>query len=90
MIRELSSFQKFALRCTILLVVLMVLTAPALAQATAAFGTVSGTVLDASGAPVPGAKVTVSNSSLGLNRESTTRTVESSWRRRWSPVEGTR
>ncbi len=55
-----------------LLVVLMVLTAPAFAQATAAFGAVSGTVLDASGAPVPGAKVAVSNASLGLNRELTT------------------
>ena len=70
--REFSLFQKFTVQCTILLVVLMVLTGPAFAQATAAFGTVSGTVLDASGAPVPGAKVAVSNPSLGLNRELTT------------------
>ena len=70
--REFSLFQKCAVLCTSLLVVLTVLTAPAFAQATAAFGTVSGTVLDASGAPVPGAKVAVSNSSLGLNRELTT------------------
>src|SRR5271157_3947966 len=69
MMREFSLFQKCAVLCTILLVVLTVLTAPAFAQATAAFGTVSGTVLDASGAPVPGARVAVSNSSLGLNRE---------------------
>jgi hypothetical protein len=70
--REFSLFQKLAVLCTALVVVLMVLTAPAFAQATAAFGTVSGTVLDASGAPVPGAKVAVSNPSLGLNREETT------------------
>src|SRR5271157_170030 len=72
MMREFSLFQKFAILCTALLVVLTALTAPALAQATAAFGTVSGTVLDASGSPVPAAKVTVSNASLGLNRELTT------------------
>jgi hypothetical protein len=70
--REFSLFKKIAVQCTILLVVLMVLTAPAFAQATAAFGTVSGTVLDASGAPVPGAKVTVSNPSRGVARELTT------------------
>jgi len=70
--REFRLFRKFALQCTTLLVVLMVLTAPAFPQATAAFGSVSGTVLDASGSPVPAAKVTVSNSSLGLNRESST------------------
>jgi hypothetical protein len=67
--RQFSLFQKFSVLCTTLLVVLTVLTAPAFAQATAAFGTVSGTVLDASGAPVPAAKVTVSNPSLGLNRD---------------------
>ena len=70
--REFSLVQKLSVLCTILLVVLAVLTAPVFAQATAAFGTVSGTVLDASGAPVPTAKVTVSNASLGLNREITT------------------
>ena len=44
----------------------------AFAQATAAFGTVSGTVTDSSSAAVPGAAVTVSNPSLGLTRELTT------------------
>jgi len=70
--REFSLFQRFAVLCTALLVVLMVLTAPAFAQAITGFGAVSGTVLDASAAPVPGAKVVVFNPSLGLNREETT------------------
>src|SRR5450432_1366182 len=38
-------------------------------QATAGLGAISGTVLDASGAPIGGAKVVVSNSLIGLNRE---------------------
>jgi hypothetical protein len=42
------------------------------AQATAGYGTVSGTVLDPSGAPVGGAKVLVTNPSLGLTRELST------------------
>ena len=46
--------------------------ASAFAQATAGFGNISGTVLDASNAPVPGATVVVSNSSLGLTRNLTT------------------
>jgi hypothetical protein len=38
-------------------------------QATAGLGAISGTVLDASHAPIAGAKVVVSNASLGINRE---------------------
>ncbi len=46
-----------------------VISACAWAQATAGLGTISGTVRDASGAAVSGAKVVVSNSALGLTRE---------------------
>src|SRR5579872_1025146 len=58
----------------ILLVALLVLlfTVAAWGQATAGYGAISGTVRDASGAAIPGAKVTVSNPSLGLTRELTT------------------
>ncbi len=41
----------------------------AMAQATAGRGAISGTVLDASGAPISAAKVVVTNSSLGIHRE---------------------
>ena len=55
-----------------LVLLAVVLAASAFAQATAAYGTVSGTVLDLTNAPVPGAKVLVTNPSLGLTRELTT------------------
>lgn len=38
-------------------------------QATAGLGAISGTVLDASGSPVPGASVVVANPSLGVKRD---------------------
>ncbi len=41
-------------------------------QATPGLGGITGTVRDSSGSPVPGAKVTVSNSALGFTRELTT------------------
>jgi len=47
----------------------LVFTANVYAQATAGLGAISGTVRDASGSAVPGAKVVVSNPSLGLTRE---------------------
>ena len=50
----------------------LVLALSAFGQATAGLGAISGTVLDSSGAPVAGAKVVVSNQSLGVNRELTT------------------
>ena len=52
--------------------VVFLLSAAAWGQATAGLGTISGTVRDASGSAVSGAKVTVSNPSLGLVRELTT------------------
>ena len=48
---------------------LLLVAAGAWGQATAGFGALSGTVRDASGSAVPDAKVVVTNSSLGLNRE---------------------
>jgi Carboxypeptidase regulatory-like domain/TonB dependent receptor len=48
------------------------LAAAAWGQATAGLGGISGTVRDASGSPVPEAKVVVSNTSLGLTRELST------------------
>jgi hypothetical protein len=51
---------------------LFVCAAGAFAQVAAGLGAISGTVLDASGAPVAGAKVTVANPSLGVTRELTT------------------
>jgi hypothetical protein len=47
----------------------LLVTLAAWGQATAGLGAISGTVRDSSGAPVPGAKVTVSNPSLGLTRD---------------------
>ena len=48
------------------------LAAAAWGQATAGMGAMSGTVRDASGATVPGARVVVSNPALGLTRELST------------------
>ena len=62
--REFILFLKFAVLCTILLVVLILLPAPAFAQATAAFGTVSGTV--------PGAKVAPCAAATGTTCAPTT------------------
>src|SRR5579872_3084083 len=45
------------------------LAAAAWGQATAGMGALSGTVRDSSGAIIPGAKVVISNPSLGLTRE---------------------
>jgi hypothetical protein len=51
---------------------LCLFTAAVWGQATAGLGVISGSVRDSSGAAVPGAKVIVSNQSLGLTREMTT------------------
>src|ERR1039457_1180869 len=59
-------------KLAVLSTLLFVCAAGMFAQATAGLGAVSGTVLDASGAPVGGAKVSVANPSLGVTRELTT------------------
>src|ERR1017187_6479463 len=59
-------------KLAVLSTLLFVCAAGAFAQATAGLGAVSGTVIDASGAPVGGPKVTVANPSLGVTRELTT------------------
>ena len=55
-----------------LIVLSLVFSISAWAQATAGMGAISGTVVDASGAPVAAAKVVVSNPSLGVTRELST------------------
>src|ERR1017187_3895622 len=59
-------------KLAVLSTLLFVCAAGVFAQETAGLGAVSGTVLDASGPPVGGAKVSVANPSLGVTRELTT------------------
>jgi hypothetical protein len=51
-----------------ILVLSMVISAPAFSQVTNATGTIQGTVTDPSGAGIPNAKVTLSQPSTGLNK----------------------
>jgi hypothetical protein len=68
MMREFRLFQKFAVLCTTLVVVLMALTAPAFAQ-NAGSATITGTLTDPSGAFVPGASVTIRNTDTAIERK---------------------
>src|SRR5258708_34033343 len=60
------------LRKALLVAVWVVPPAASFAQPQGASGAVSGVVLDASGAPVPGASVEVVNAALGIRRSATT------------------
>src|SRR5258708_18956292 len=60
------------LRKALLVAVWVVPPAASFAQPQGASGAVSGVVLDASGAPVPGASVEVVNAALGVRRGATT------------------
>jgi len=53
-------------------ILISLLSVAAWGQATPGLASITGTVRDASGSPVPGAKVVVSNAALGLTRELTT------------------
>src|ERR1035441_2176288 len=65
--REFSLLRKFAVLCTALAVVLVVLAAPAAAQL-AGSATITGTLTDPSGAFVPGAAVTIRNADTAIER----------------------
>src|ERR1043166_3222388 len=68
-----SEFQKrWEMRRVLYTSVLLCLAEISIWGQAAGFGTISGTVRDASGSVVPGAKVVVSNAALGFNRELTT------------------
>ncbi|MGB7721134.1 MAG: carboxypeptidase-like regulatory domain-containing protein, partial [Bryobacteraceae bacterium] len=66
--REFSHLRKFAVLCTALAVVLVVLAAPAAAQL-AGSATITGTLTDPSGAFVPGASVTIRNTDTAIERK---------------------
>jgi len=63
------SLWRSAARCGSSLLAAMLLAAPALAQQT--LGSLNGTVLDPSGAAVPGAKVTVTDAAINITRTTT-------------------
>jgi Carboxypeptidase regulatory-like domain len=64
--------QKSFSKSASLVLILLAASLAAWGQATAGLGAITGTVRDASAAPVPGAKVVVANPQLGLTRELTT------------------
>jgi hypothetical protein len=66
--RRRTRFQLIAL----LLVLMLLAPAASVAQVSGASGAIRGTVTDQNGAVIPGAKVVLSNQSLGFQRETTT------------------
>jgi len=61
--------RQFAISCCLMLVAALLFVSPAMAQQT--LGSINGTVLDGTGAAVPGSTVTVTDAEIGVTRTTT-------------------